>query len=246
MAAIVYQWNPFQERIDNRVSNEVIKTAAQNNRVEFIPRAAPFFSRNFVLKVRGSATPLKLGVDYVFGHTFDRFIFKYSRNAFGSVILLKPFTNTVLEASYDNIGGPFILDEIAFAETVANIVNMPRQALWEDVVDVPLEFPSDPHEHPASQTYDYIEMFTALRSLILAMLETKDEVSVKDLLEEHVNKPLIQAHQADKTDFGLDDVVNNASATVEDLKGNSDSKNVTVNVLKEALRQLTAGTLPLN
>lgn len=245
MATPVYEWNPFQERVSNRVSNEIIKPATENGRFEFIPRCAPFFSRNFELRVRSNPTPLKLGVDYVFGHTFDNFINKYSRNCFGSVILLKEFNALQLTASYDNIGGPFILDEIAYAELVANIVNLPRTADWGDIVDIPEAFPADPHEHPALQTYDYLEMTTLLRSLILAITTVQQEDGVKELLEAHLSKPLFQAHAGDKGDFGLDDVVNNSNATVEDLAGNSSSKNINVNVLKAAFRLFQEGKLEL-
>lgn len=243
MANPVYEWNPFQERVSNRVSNEVIKPSSQTERREFVPRAAPFFSRNFELRVRGSSTPLTLGVDYVFGHTFDRFINKYSRNCFGSVILLKDFGAQVLISSYDNIGGPFILDEIAYAELVANIVNLPRQAEWSTIVEVPEAFPADPHEHPINQTYDYLEMTTQLRSLILAIASVQQPEGVKELLEAHLNKPLFQAHKGDKGDLGLDDVENLRPSTVDDLAGSSAGVVVTMEVLQEAIRRLKAGEI---
>lgn len=241
-----YGWNPFQERVDCHITGEVIKTAA-DTRKEFVPRNAPFFgSRNFVLRRQGVTTPLVLGVDYVFGHPFGRFISKYNRNVFGSIIMLKQI-NAILVAEYDTIGGPFVLDAVAFATLVANIANSPRTADWANLVNVPTEFPADPHEHPAAQTYDWLECMGYMRSMVLAITETSsDELSVKEMLQEHMSKPLDEAHVADKGMMGLDLVDNMRKATVADLSGNSANVAVTIEVLKEAFRRAGLGTLKLD
>lgn len=244
-AQIVYGWNPFQERVDCHVAAEVIKPTGVGTRVEFVPRAAPFYGNKFKLYRQGSNVPLVLGVDYIFGHAFDRFISRFKRNAFGSVILLKP-VSAVLLADYDTIGGPFVLDQVAYTTLVANIANSPRQADWTDVTNVPVDFPPDPHQQPLAQTYDWLECMQYMKSLVLAVTETgTDQMSVKQLLEEHVAESLDQAHMADKTMIGLDLVPNARKATYEDIQGNSDNVVVSMKVAKEMFRQLAAGTLPL-
>ncbi|MDH1421296.1 hypothetical protein [Pseudomonas aeruginosa] len=247
MANIVYGWNPFQERVDCRVTNETIKTSGNLNRVEFVPRAAPFFAHNFKLYRQGSNQPLLPGQDFIFGHPFQRFIKTYQKNVYSSVILLKP-VEVVLMGEYDTIGGPFVLDDVAYATLVANIINSPREALWENLVNVPTEFPSDPHEQPAAQVYDFAQMMDYLRDLILAVTQTTSDspTTLKTLLEQHLAADLVQAHRADKGMLGLDNVENLGKATVNDITGNSDNLVVTVAVMKEALRRLAAGTLNLN
>lgn len=245
MASIVYQWNPFQEVIDNNVLREVIKTSSTETRREFVPKAAPFFGRNVVLYRQGSSAPLVLGDDYVFAHPFDNFITKYKRNVFGSVVMLKDI-DSIVEMSYSTIGGPFVLDEAALAMLIANISNSPRTIDWSLLVNVPSEFPVDPHEHPAVQTYDYQEMMVAMRSLVLAMLDTQTTVDVSALLKEHLEKPLIEAHVASKDDIALGLTPNMAAAKIEDLAGNSGNLLVTMEVYKEGLRQLANGTLNSN
>jgi len=259
MANIVYQWNPFQQNVNNRITSETIKTADfATGRVEFVPRAAPFFSRNFQLFRQGSVDPLILGYDYCFGHSFDRFIGGYvqengtaipgyNRNCFGSIIMLRPQAGDVLLPKYDTIGGPFTLNEVAFAELVANIVNSPRVADWADLdpVTIPVDFPPDPHDHPVDQTYDYEEMMTQLRSLILAVTDNSQSVTLKSLLEEHISLPLIEAHSASKSDIGLPLTPNMDVGITSDLAGNSGNLLVTINLLKTALRQLADGSLNL-
>lgn len=246
MAGIVYGWNPFQERVDCRVKNETIKVAGTGVRKEFVPRAAPFFAHEFKLYRQGSLVPLTPGIDYIFGHPFDRFIKGYRKNAYGSVILLKPI-DAVLLADYDTIGGPFVLDQVAYATLVANIANSPRQADWANVVNVPFDFPPDPHLHPIAQTYDYLQMIDYLKNFILAVTETNgDDQSAKALLEKHLADGLDRAHTADKGMLGLDLTPNSRKATIADIAGNSNDVLISMSVVKEMFRRQANGTLKLD
>lgn len=245
MATIVYQWNPFQEVLNNNISREVIKVSAEDKRKEFIPRNAPFFSRGVKVYRQGSSTPLTLGVDYAFAHPFAKFTTQYKRNAYGSVVLLKDI-DTVIEMDYSTIGSPFVLDEAALAAAIANLVNSPHSADWNTLVNVPAGFPADPHVHPAAQTYDYEEMMVALNSLVATMIAGNEEsVTMNDLLKEHMSESLAKAHKASPADIGLDLTPNMPAAEITDLAGNSAVKLVTVSVLKTALRQLIEGSLAL-
>ena len=254
MATPTYPWNPFQERLDCRIVDEVIKTSGDNDRRVFVPRCAPFFSggmtgtvnKKFVLRRQGSGAELVFGVDYIFAHTFDRFILKYMRNVFGAIVLLKPFPDEVLLASYDTIGGPFILDEVAFATLVGNIANSPRVVDWSDLVDVPFDWPADPHEHPPVQTYDWVENYTAIKSLILTISDTAATTTVLSLLEDHLKERLTEAHPGDKADIGLPDVANLRPATLDDLAGASGNAAITMDIFKAGLRMLRDGTLKLD
>lgn len=249
MALITYPWNPFQERVDCIITPpEVIKPSAQDARREFVPRYAPFFAKDFKLYQQGSTTPLIPGVDYAFAHPFNQFTTKYNRNVYGSVVLLKPI-EAILTTGYSTIGGPFVLNEMAYATLVANIANSPRQAYWSDLTGVPTEFPADPHPHPATLTYDYMEMMSRLENLILVMSGTDTgagELTLKQLLEEHIAKALPEAHKATPSAIGLDLVDNSPKATVDDLLGNSDNAMISVKVMKEAFRLFSKDQLDLN
>lgn len=245
MANITYAWNPFQERIDCRIDSEDIKVTGDVRR-EFVPRNAPFFAKDFVLFRKGSNVPLVPGIDYVFGHPFDRFIQKYNKNVYGSVILIKDI-QVALQTSYDTIGSPFVLNEVAYATLIANIANSPRQANWDLITGVPFDFPPDPHPHPAAQTYDYLQMCDYLKNLVLSMTETGgDQLSTKLLLEEHMNESLDRAHNANKTMIGLDLTPNARMATIEDIGGNSADTMVPMSVVMEMFRRNALGTLNLN
>ena len=254
MATPVYGWNPFQMRSDCRVENEVIKTSGDNDRRVFVVRAGPFFStapigsngKKFIVRRQGSNAELIMGTDYAFAHPFDRFINKYKRNAWGAIVLLKPFPNEVLLADYDTIGGPFILDDVAFATLVANIANSPRTADWDDVSGVPYDFPADPHEQPEWQTYDYIEFMQSVRSLVMIATNQAEQANALQLLEQHMRSPLPEAHPANKGSIGLPDVGNLRPSVMADLAGSSANVAITADVLKEAFRRFRLGQLDLD
>lgn len=249
MALVTYPWNPFQERIDCIINPpEVIKPSAQDVRREFVPRYAPFFAKDFKLYKQGSNTPLIPGVDYAFAHPFSQFTVKYNRNVYGSVVLLKKI-DAILTGVYSTIGGPFVLNEMAYATLVGNIANSPRQAYWGDLVGVPTEWPADPHPHPATLTYDYLEMMSHLENLILVMSGTdtgSGELTLKQLVEEHLAKGLPEAHRASPESIGLELVSNSPKARLEDLLGNSDDAMISVKVMKEAFRLYSKDQLDLN
>jgi len=254
MANVIYKWNPWQDQIDSHIPApgqpaEILKLSTDNNRREFVPRAAPFFANGFVLRRQGDPEPLKFGVDYVFAHSFDRFIDKYNRNVFGSVVVLKDFGGDVLVIDgYDTIGGPFTLNDVAFAELVANIVNAPRHIDWEmlDQTTVPTEWPADPHPHPVANVYDFADMMVQLRSFILSLFQAQQGFDMQKMFEEHVAAHLFQAHPGSKADLGLSQAQNIGPATVGDLSGNSPNLYVTMEVYKEGLKLLANGQLPLN
>lgn len=247
--AISYVFNPYQDQIDNNIKRETIKVASEARRKEFVPRYAPFFSNEFKLYRRDDPNPLKLGVDYVFAHPFDKFIKDWNRNVFGSVVLLKEFAGEVLEADYSTIGGPFTFDTQEYIEFIANILNQPRRLSWEDLDpnSIPDAWPPAPHDHPVSNTYDYQEMLDAVTSLIGVIMDADANapITTRDMLEQHMREDIDRAHGFDLELVGLDKLPNAPFATVADLNGNSENLIMSLGVFKEAMRMFKAGTLNL-
>lgn len=243
MATPVYPFNPYQDIVACRVSQTI---ATVNTKSEYVPRVAPFFSKDAVITKVGDSVPLVFGKDYVFAHPFDEFINDYKRNVFGSLVLLKPYTGSI-KVDIDTIGTPFILNDVAFAKLVADILTKPREASWNDLVpeSIPPTFPTPPHDHPIIQTYDYLEMTTMLRSLILATNNNTGGMSIVEQFLAHVNAELPSAHGVSKTDLGIEKIPNIPRAVNADFAGNSNDVIITMQTLKEAFRRFAAGTLNL-
>lgn len=248
MAQVVYPYNPFNDN-DNCIVTESFVLTTEDRNVYF-PRACPFFFNKIELYSNATinddgtitGTILTAGQHYALANPFDKFIKDYNQNMFSSLTIPDANEGNYV-MRYSTLGGPYVLDEAAYAELVANKLNHDREASWEDFIDVPTEWPPEPHEHPINLVYNVFDMMVALKMLL--MIKSKDPNSSSSLLNEHLKADLTTAHKADKSMVGLDNVDNYPTGTVEDLDGNNNNSFVTVGLLLEALRMLANGTLKL-
>jgi hypothetical protein len=247
MAQITYPFNPYNSNSNNRVTESFTLTADRNL---YIPRAAPFFLNDFELYSNATVnqdgtitgTRLTLGNQAALANPFDVFIKKYQINVLSALVVPAP-NNGQYVVRYNTVGGPFVLDEIKYAEFVANIMNHDREAFWEDFVGVPTEWPADPHEHPVNLVYNVYDMMALLRQIIT--VKTSDPNTILALLNKHLEADLTAAHEADKSMVGLGNVDNFATATNNDIDGKNPNLFITMGVLKEVLKRLANGQLSL-
>lgn len=248
MAQPVYEFNPFNDN-DNCIVTESFNLTAQNN--IYFPRATPFFFgklevyANATINPDGTITGTKLipGQQFATGNSFKAFILKYKKNAFSSIIIPVP-NNGNYVIRYSTIGGKQILDEIAYAELVANKMSHDREAYWDDFIDIPLEWDPDPHEHPINLVYNVEDMWVELRQLLT--IKTQDPNNSQSLLSAHIHADLRDAHPATAQDVGLEKVSNIPTATIDDIGGSDPNKTVTLAVVMEMLKRMANGELNLN
>lgn len=239
MTDLNYAWNPFQDIEANDIKKEAVTTQG-GNRVIFIPRKAPFFSKKVKIVNTVTNNELVFGRDYVFCYPFDSFVRAKSRLCYGGIVLLGNTTALQLEIDYSTIGNPFVLDDVSYLAAAGNILVKPRLADWRDITNLPLDgFPPDPHDHPMSQTLDYADLITVQRSLINAMNNETNNPTVQTQLVQHSGKTLAQAHGGGTpADVGLDKIKNYPLCTIDDLQGNSDQLLMTLGVTKELFKMM--------
>ena len=239
---LVYPWNPFQDLTSNDIKGEIAHVSASPQGAIIIPRCAPLFSRNVSITLQGSTRPLSLEMgEYSFLYPFGEFTDKYSRLAFGGILIHNVTQPSNFLMDYSTIGADFVLDDIAYAEAVANVLTSPRRADWSQLVNVPSEWPSDPHPHPASDTYNYQDMITALKSYIDALLNTGNPASLQSQLENHLKAELQQAHKGTLSDLGVKNLKDWGMAGTTDIQGESTELLVNVNICKQLIRQFDQG-----
>lgn len=247
--AIVYPYNPFNDNDNCRVVETFTVTAQRN---VYYPRCTPFFFnkctvyKNATINPDGTITGTKInpGQQYALANVFNLFLRRYKSNVFSSVVILDPNDGQYV-IEYHTIGDKFVLNDAEYAELVANQMNNPREAYWEDFVDVPTVWPSDPHEHPINLVYNVEDLLEAMTQLITVKLS--DPNNSDALIRAHIDADLSIAHKAvGPASVGLDKVDNNPTARNTDLNGNTPNAIITVATLKEALRMQAAGTLDLN
>lgn len=238
-----YPWNPFQDLVSNDIKGEIASVSISPQGAIIIPRAAPLFSRNVTIKLQGSSRPLSLEMgEYSFLYPYEIFTGKYQRLVFGAILIPNVTQASNFIIDYSTIGAEFVLDDIAYAEAVANTLTSPRTASWEQVVNVPAEFPSDPHPHPASDTYNYHDMTVYLKSYIESLLSTGNPASLQSLLQAHLDANLHDAHGGTLADLGVEHLQDFPIATEADLTGESNEVLITVNSAKRLIRGYAQGS----
>lgn len=238
-----FPWNPFQDLLDCRIEQELIHGNGPTQPI-IIPRCGPFFSKDFKIKLKSSSRELKFEEgDYSFVYPFQAFINGYNRLVFGGVLLHKDIVAQDYYIDYDTIGGEFVLDDIMYASLVANVVNNPRTADWSQLINVPSEFPPDPHDHPASDTVDYNEMIIWLKSYLDAMTGMDTSLTVAKILTEHLKDNIQKAHGGTLADLGIKYLKDYPICDENSIKGESNQVLATVWGVKRIVRAFLSGEM---
>lgn len=241
-ARITYPWNPFQDLVSNRITDEPAHVEGGDNGVIIVPRNGPFFSRNFKIRLKDSGRELSMAAgEFSFIHPFGSFVEKYNRLAYGALMVKGVGGPTDYIIEYDTIGGNFVLDDIAYAQAVANTLTSPRTIDWNEIVNLPLVWPPDPHEHPASDTMNYGDLIVWMKSYLDAITDEGNSLTWKSQFEEHLKAELQQAHKASLKDLGVNNLKDWPMCVAEDLKGQSTEVLMNVWGVKELIRQFSRG-----
>lgn len=239
---MTYPWNPFQDEPSCRILDEAVHVEGGVNNVIIVPRNGPFFTRDFKIRQRDSGRELSMEAgEYSFLHPFGAFIKRYNRLVWGALQIKGAATAVDYIIEYDTIGGDFVLDDIAYAEAVANTLTAPRTIDWNEIVNLPLVWPPDPHQQPASDTMNYGDLITWMQSYLDAITDTDNSVSFVSEFKKHLEADLQEAHKATLEMLGVAHLKDWAMAQEDDITGNSTELLVNVAILKEAIRGYSRG-----
>lgn len=236
-----YKWNPFQDLLDNRIEKESIHCDGPGQPI-IIPRCAPFFAKNFKIFLKGSTTALNFEAgDYSFVYPYMPFIVNYQNLAYGGILLHKVTGPTDYEIYYDTIGGDYVLDDVNYAEFVANIINNPRTANMDQIINFPAEFPVDPHDHPAVDTLSYADMIVWMKSYLDALVGIDTSLTLAMQFADHINQSIPKAHKATLSDLGIKNLKDYPNADAETIKGESSQVYANVWAVKSLIRSFYKG-----
>lgn len=239
---MTYEWNPFQDLVANRVTAEPVHVQGGTGGAIVIPLASPLFSRNFKIRLKESGRELSMERgEFSFLYPFGDFIKKYNRLVYGAIQINNVTQPTDFEIDYDTIGGDFVLNDIAYAEALANTLTSPRTIDWSEITNLPTEYPPDPHEHPASDTMNYGDLIVWMHSYLDAVTNTNNSLTVIGLLQEHLDAGLKDAHKATLEDLGITHLKDWAMGESNDVTGNSTELLVNIALCKELIRGFAQG-----
>lgn len=199
----------------NRVTDEAQTLTIINFRDYhyLVPDFAPFYAEGLELQYRPnpgeSFVTLNVGVDYYPALQFIGASRATSRPVYGAI----SFNNLGLEGeikiSYNTVGGEWTLDLNKLTELITNIIHNPRTTTWEQVVNVPEQFPPLEHSWQLDDMVGQAEILAELDAIEQAILNRDSAADLLNHLSDF-NNP----HRTSKEQVGLGKVMNFSPATI--------------------------------
>lgn len=220
----VYPFDPTGSLTSNVIPNErhVLSGVADREFNFIVPKFAPFFRNNLRIRHLGLGRDLVEGVDYHLTHWFHAASHGVGRPVYGSITFLDRSLTGVVELRYQTIGGDWVYDEGTILELMANRLMNPRITTWEQVVDLPFQFPVIDHEWNLDDMTGATEIVQKLDEITAAINAANDANG-----QSHVgdtNNP----HNVTKAQVGLGVVENLPLANIaEAVAGTSNEVYVT-------------------
>lgn len=236
-----YPFDPTGNAATNRIQGErqVISAPNWSDFYFIIPLAAPFFRESMQLIHHPSGRILAEGVDYVCTHRFHDASLAVGKPIYGSITFYDKTLSGVVEMNYQTIGGAWTLPEEEIIEILSNKLLNPRITVWEQVTDLPFEFPVIDHEWELDDMVGASEIVAAIEGIRDAIMASGEGGLGAHLAD--FNNP----HQTTKAQVGLGNVQNLPLATLPDAQAGT-SNDVYMTALRTAQAIQTQALTPLN
>lgn len=214
-ATYTYPFDPTGSATTNAVANErhVLSPPAWTDYYFIVPKYAPYFRDSLRVIHRPSGKLLVEGQDYHCTHYFHAASHGVARRVYGSITFLDKTLTGVAEISYQTIGGDWILDVSADLTRLTNTQLNPRITTWEQVVDVPYQFPPIDHQWDLEDLKGVEAILPILEEMTVAIRE-----SAGSDFSKHINDKS-NPHAVTKDQVGLGLVENLPLANLLEAQG---------------------------
>ncbi len=175
MAGIdTYPFDPTGRAIGNKIVGEPQIITAENSRdYHFIvPKFAPYFMDSLRIIYKDTTGVQKIlvkGVDWYESHEFISASRACANPVFGSISFLNTDLAGVVYIDYQTIGGEWIQNSQEISRILADRIHNPRIVAWEQVTNLPREFPPIDHEWDLVDMVGMAEVQEALKTIEAAL-----------------------------------------------------------------------------
>ena len=212
----MYAYDPYGINQDNLVTERFAISATDGNRQVWVPHAAPFFTKDLVIKNLITGDELKYKKDYLFSEDLSVNKRVVESNIYNTVIFITD-QNGMYEGTYRTVGGGLVFVTRKYFMDLAKTLLDPAYVLYSHVTNIPKEFPVDHHLHDWSD-YRNKHYIANVINGINAAIRAKQVTATTDLsplvdeinalskylellnLEAHVQE--INAHSVTLADLG--------------------------------------------
>lgn len=167
-----YPFDPTGTLASNLIQGESI-TISPPSWSDFyfvIPAFAPYFQTSLQVIHHPSGKILSEGVDYNCTHRFHDASLACGKPIYGSITLLDKTLTGVLELKYQTLGGAWTVSNATILAILSDTQLNPRITTWEQVVDLPFEFPVIDHQWDLVDLVGASEVVSALEDIKAAIL----------------------------------------------------------------------------
>jgi len=216
----VYPFDPTGSLTSNVIPNErhVLSGVTDREFNFIVPTFAPFFRNNLRIRHLGMGRDLVEGVDYHLTHWFHAASHGVGRPVYGSITYLDRSLTGVVELRYQTIGGDWVYDENTVLELMSNRLMNPRITTWEQVVDLPFQFPVIDHQWNLDDLTGAKDIVAKLNGITEAINAANDANGTSHVAD--YNNP----HRVNKVQIGLGLVENYPMANIaEAVAGSSNA-----------------------
>ncbi len=136
----------------------------------FVPKYAPFFADEFIMKKRnpnGTWSLMVLDDDYSFGNKFEEISLYTASTIYGTVLLSNAFIgfNTFKIESYRTLGGSCSGNNSSVVREALALIKKPAKIEWGNVTPFKKELPPKPHLIPANTILEHNATITLLNTV---------------------------------------------------------------------------------
>lgn len=238
---VSYPFDPTGTAPTNLVQNErqILPPPNAANFVLLIPFAAPYFRSSLQVIYVPTGATLTEGVDYYCTHYFYEATTKVGQPIYGSVTMIDRALVGTVEFRYQTIGGDWTVDTNTLQQILGQTLLDPRHATWEQIVELPYQFPPMGHDHDVNTDLTGMgDVIDAIHDIAQAIVDNATGAN-----ESHINDKN-NPHETTKAQVGLSLVANYPPANVsEATAGLVDNRYMTPALTKVSVTEWVGNTL---
>lgn len=172
-----YTYDPTGKLPDNLIKNErhdVQPPAGIEDSSLFFLRAAPAFQESIILRKGPSDTSALLieGTDYILTHKFMWKSWELTKPIYGSVTMINRNYTGEVYATYQSLGGGYVVDDQTYLERLARDIYRSRYVYWEQVSKNLPGLPPFDHTMSGTDVVGWDQVVDSILRLVAAIYDT--------------------------------------------------------------------------
>lgn len=221
---IVLPYDPTGQAIANKIPDEqhlVTPPTKVTDASVVIPKVAPFFKNNLVVKVGtpGNLTPLTIDIDYQLVYRHISLSHATGLDVYGGILFKNRNFSGSVWLEYQAVGEPFSLNDTSIVERFSRSLNNVMYVSFEQFAGLPSAWPSSEHPVDGENVTNMANVSNSIDGLAAAVNAQNSSSGAEPIAQAH----LIASIAHTPAQVGLGNLNNWPIATANDYTTGSNS-----------------------